>query len=75
MINPLIVHEGKVYLIEGWSPKMKASKFLMIRPLTKKETAIWRRNFEEFGFETYAQIVTKLEMIQKSSSRKIRKGK
>ena len=59
MINPFIQHEGRVYLIEGWKPEMKGNGTLVIRPLTMKEMAIWRSNWEEFGFETYAQIVTK----------------
>ncbi len=36
---------------------MKGDEKLVIRPLTKKEMAVWRSNFEEFGFETYAQLI------------------
>jgi len=57
MINPFIQHEGRVYVIEGWEPEMKGDRKLVIRPLTRKELAVWRSNFEEFGFETYAQLV------------------
>ena len=71
MINPFIQHEGRVYLIEGWEPEMKGDRTLVIRPLTKKEMTIWRSNWEEFGFETYAQIITKPD--DKSGSAKKRK--
>ena len=59
MINPFIVHEGKVYLIEGWSSKLKGDKPMRIRPLTPDELEIWRAYWDDFGYETYAQIVPK----------------
>ena len=59
MINPFVQHEGRVYIIEGWEPEMKGDRTLAIRPLTVKEMAIWKSNWEESGFETYAQIVTR----------------
>ena len=70
MINPFIQHEGRVYVIEGWDERMASDKTLVIRPLTVKEMAIWRSNWEEFGFETYAQIVTKPDRESKSAKKR-----
>ena len=70
MINPFIQHEGRVYLIEGWETEMKGARTLVIRPLTKKEMAIWRSNWEEFGFETYAQIVTRPDKPPRSAKKR-----
>jgi len=70
MINPFIQHEGRVYLIEGWEPEMKEDRAMRIRPLTKKEMAIWRSNWEEFGFETYAQIVTRPDREPRSTGKR-----
>ena len=70
MINPFIHHEGRVYLIEGWEPEMKGDRAMKIRPLTKKEMVIWRSNWEEFGFETYAQIVTRPDRESRSTRKR-----
>lgn len=48
----------RVYVIEGWDERMAGDKTMVIRPLTVKEMAIWLSNWEEFGFETYAHIMT-----------------
>jgi len=70
MINPFIQHEGRVYLIEGWDERMTGDGTLVIRPLTKKEASIWRSNWEEFGFETYAQIVTRPDRESRSTGKR-----
>jgi len=70
MINPFIQHEGRVYLIEGWEPEMKGDRTLVIRPLTVKEMVIWRSNWEEFGFETYAQIVVRPDGKSRSTGKR-----
>ena len=70
MINPFVHHEGRVYLIEGWEPELRGNKPMRIRPLTKKEMTIWRSNWEEFGFETYAQIVTKPDRESRSTRKR-----
>ena len=72
MINPFIQHEGRVYVIEGWDERMAGNRTLVIRPLTVKEMAIWRSNWEESGFETYAQIVTRPDRKPRSN-RNLRK--
>ena len=69
MINPFIQHEGRVYVIEGWDERMTGDRTLVVRPLTVKEMAIWRSNWEEFGFETYAQIVTRPDKKPRSAKK------
>ena len=70
MINPFIQYEGRVYIIEGWDERMIGDRTLVIRPLTVKEMAIWRSNWEECGFETYAQIVTRPDRDPQSTGKR-----
>ena len=49
---------------------MTGDRTLVIRPRTAKETAIWRSNWEEFGFETYAQIVRRPDRKPKSARKR-----
>ena len=57
MTNPFVQHDGRIYLIENWREEMTGKERLTIRPLTKKEVAIWRKNYQEFRWDTYALIV------------------
>ena len=56
MLNPFIVHEGQVYIIQRWDEKLKGTETLTIRPLNEKEQKIWRQFTHDINREIWAMI-------------------
>lgn len=57
MLNPFIQCGSRIFVIDDWKPTIKEDHPLRIRPLTRKETVLYRKYTEDAAFEVWSLIV------------------